>query len=186
MVDQFDTSLNYIKLQPHNMRALLIQEALRWVGVQEENGNNKGQIVELFQNAVFLDPGQPWCAAFIIYCLDRVKAQAGCLDMDAPRSKIKRTGHVLTMWEQTTGANRVSGQDVLPGDLMLWRLRGTDSGHVGLVVSNTWAKGSYGTIEGNTGPGPDVDRDGDGVFCKNRLSGGYGTMEVLGWLRPWI
>jgi hypothetical protein len=186
MVDQFDTSLNYIKLQPHNMRALLTQEALRWVGVQEENGDNKGQLVEIFQRAVTLEPGMPWCAAFVIYCLDRVKAQASCLDMYAPASKIYRTGHVLTMWNNSPIGNRVSGANVMPGDLMLWQLNGSDAGHVGIVLSNNTSKGSFQTIEGNTGPGVEVERNGDGVFIKNRLSDGYGTMQVLGWLRPWV
>ena len=181
-----DTSLNYIKLHPHNMRALLIQECLRWNGIQEEGGNNKGQFIEIVQRAVSLSPGDPYCAAFIIYCLDRVKAQALALDMYAPVSKIHRTGHVLTMWNNTPTANRVNAFDVVPGDLVLWRKAGTDSGHVGIVLSINGAKGIFTSFEGNTGPGPDVVREGDGFFIKNRLIAGYGSMEVLGFLRPWV
>lgn len=181
-----DTSLNFITLHPHNMRELLKQEALRWVGVQEENGNNKGQLVEIFQRSVSLEPGQAWCAAFVIYCLDRVKAQAMCLDQYAPVSKVHRTGHVVTMWENTPLGNRVSAFDALPGDLVLWRKVGTDSGHIGILLSINGANGIFSSCEGNTGPGVQVERDGEGVFIKNRLLGGYGTLSILGFIRPWV
>jgi hypothetical protein len=174
-----------IKLHPNNMRALLIQEALRWVGTQEAGGDNKGQIIELFQRSVSLTPGLPWCAAFVHYCLDRVKAQALALDMNAPVSKIHRSGHCLTIWNKTPLANRVDPIDVVPGDLMLWRVKGSDAGHMGIVLTNGH-KGSMSTVEANTSPSVEVERNGDGVYIKNRLIGGYGTAEVLGWLRPWL
>ena len=44
---------------------LLIHEAKRWVGVTEVGGNNRGQVVEIFQKAVGgVANGQPWCMDF--------------------------------------------------------------------------------------------------------------------------
>ena len=50
-----------ITLQP----ALLIATAQAFVGLGEEGGDNRGQMVELFLTEVGQPPGQPWCAAFV-------------------------------------------------------------------------------------------------------------------------
>jgi hypothetical protein len=45
--------------------ALLVAAASAFVGVGEEGGDNRGQMVEHFLRGVHLPPGQPWCAAFV-------------------------------------------------------------------------------------------------------------------------
>lgn len=45
--------------------ALLVAAANAFVGVGEEGGDNRGQMVEHFLRGVHLQPGQPWCAAFV-------------------------------------------------------------------------------------------------------------------------
>ena len=45
--------------------ALLVAAANAFVGVGEQGGDNRGQMVELFLRGVQLPPGQPWCAAFV-------------------------------------------------------------------------------------------------------------------------
>lgn len=45
--------------------ALLVAAANAFVGLGEEGGDNRGQMVERFLQEVFLPPGQPWCAAFV-------------------------------------------------------------------------------------------------------------------------
>ena len=45
--------------------ALLVAAANAFVGVSEEGGDNRGQMVEHFLRSVALPPGQPWCAAFV-------------------------------------------------------------------------------------------------------------------------
>lgn len=47
--------------------ALLVAAATAFVGVREEGGDNRGQMVEQFLRSVHLPPGQPWCAAFVHY-----------------------------------------------------------------------------------------------------------------------
>jgi hypothetical protein len=44
---------------------LLIAAATSFVGIGEEGGANRGQVVELFLRQVRQPPGQPWCAAFV-------------------------------------------------------------------------------------------------------------------------
>ena len=45
--------------------ALLVAAANAFVGVGEQGGDNRGQMVEHFLRSVSLPPGQPWCAAFV-------------------------------------------------------------------------------------------------------------------------
>ena len=45
--------------------ALLVATANAFVGLGEEGGDNRGQMVELFLKEVKLPAGQPWCAAFV-------------------------------------------------------------------------------------------------------------------------
>ena len=45
--------------------SLLVAAATSFVGIGEEGGDNRGQVVELFLREVRQPPGQPWCAAFV-------------------------------------------------------------------------------------------------------------------------
>ncbi|MBK7908615.1 MAG: hypothetical protein IPJ78_18965 [Gemmatimonadetes bacterium] len=45
--------------------ALLVAAANAFIGVREQGGDNRGQMVEHFLRGVSLPPGQPWCAAFV-------------------------------------------------------------------------------------------------------------------------
>ena len=45
--------------------SLLVAAASAFVGLGEDGGDNKGQMVELFLREVRQPPGQPWCAAFV-------------------------------------------------------------------------------------------------------------------------
>src|SRR5687768_9207952 len=45
--------------------SLLVAAANAFVGLGEEGGDNRGQMVERFLRGVFLPPGAPWCAAFV-------------------------------------------------------------------------------------------------------------------------
>jgi hypothetical protein len=45
--------------------ALLVGAAHAFVGLGEEGGDNRGQMVELMLSEVHQPPGKPWCAAFV-------------------------------------------------------------------------------------------------------------------------
>jgi hypothetical protein len=183
--DNLDTATNYIKIHPHNMRALLLAEAMRWVGVTEQGEDNKGQLVEMFQRSVNLAPEMPWCAAFVHFCIQAVEKQAKALDMYSPSTRVERSGHVMTIWENTPLANRVSALDALPGDLVLWNVSGTQAGHIGIMLANN-RNGTFKTVEGNTTDSAAIEREGDCVAIKNRLAGGYGSTRVMGFIRVWL
>ena len=47
--------------------SFLIAVAGSYVGVREQGGNNRGPMVEKVLRSVGMEPGQPWCAAFVHY-----------------------------------------------------------------------------------------------------------------------
>lgn len=164
------------------MRAL-VAEASRWVGVRE-HGENRGPEVEAFQRAVDgKAQGEPWCAAFVQFCLKAVDART----TEIP-TWVFASESVLTVWNRTTMLARRQTLDVLPGDLILWQhfLAGkpTALGHVG-VVARLISPGKFETVEGNTSDGSGVTREGDGVYRRVRDVSGSGSMRVKGFLRPW-
>lgn len=129
------------------------------VGVHEVGGNNRGRRVEEYLACVGLPPGEPWCAAFVSWCL----RQAGVVGAPC-------TGDTwaLEAWALKHGVlyNETASEPEMPkrGDIFL--LLGSDNRprHTGLVDA---VAGDYiSTIEGNTGTASDTD--GDGVATKRR------------------
>jgi hypothetical protein len=47
--------------------SLLVAAANAFVGLGEDGGDNRGQMVEHFLSEVRQPPGQPWCAAFVYH-----------------------------------------------------------------------------------------------------------------------
>jgi len=47
---------------------LLIFEATRWLGIQEIGGNNRGQVIRMFQRVIGRAQNEPWCMSFVQYC----------------------------------------------------------------------------------------------------------------------
>jgi hypothetical protein len=172
-------------------QSLLVHEARRWLDFTEQGGENKGQIVEMFQKAVDGKAwGEPWCMSFVQFCLDQVDKTARALTFDSRNYAIAsldshvlyKTEHCATCWNKTNKVARRESPS--PGDVVIWKSRFGSNGHTGIVV-NVFSDGSFETIEGNTSPGiTGSQRDGDGVFLKKR-SGGIGSLKLLGFLNPW-
>lgn len=168
---------------------MLINEASRWVGTLEQ-GQNKGQLVEMFQKAVDNKAvGEAWCLSFLAYCIKAVdkacKTMAGDIATD---SQLAKTEHCMTLWNTSPVSHR--SKVPKPGYLMIWQYykdgKPSSSGHVA-VVKNIIDKFKVTTIEGNTSSaGNDVVREGEGVFEKTRFIEGTSTMKVVGFLRPWL
>jgi hypothetical protein len=170
---------------------LLIHEAKRWVGVTEVGGNNRGQLVEIFQKAVDgIACGEPWCMAFAQYCISAVDRTfaAGFGEPDAcTRSIIHRSEHCLTVWNNS---KELRLEKPRPGALCIWQMyqggKATSAGHVGVVVDVN-NDGTVLTVEGNTSRGNGFKREGDGVWQKQRryLDDSAESMRVKGFLRVW-
>lgn len=152
----------------------LLAEATKWVGTVEIGGDNKGPQVEAFQKVVDNKAqGEAWCMAFVQWCLE----QSGGSD-------IFKSEHCLTVWSKSPEILRRA--QPIPGCVAIWRTRGTLNGHAGIVKS---VQGMLmNTIEGNTGPGADVERNGDGVYLKSRSAyrSEKARMELVGFLWPWL
>lgn len=162
---------------------LLIHEAKRWVGITEQGGNNRGQLVALFQKSTGgLANGEPWCMAFAQYCIQAVDSLVSdCLE-GSEKSLLFKSGHCLTVWNKSQALKIEAPK---PGSLCIWQHGQTASGHVGIVVGvNT--DGSIMTVEGNTSSaGAGNQREGDGVWLKRRQLDVPGKLRFKGFLRVW-
>lgn len=158
-----------------NLNQELAYVAAAYVGVQEQ-GKNKGFEVEMFQKAVDgKASGEPWCMGFVQYC---IKAVENTSKVD---SKVVRSESCLDVWNRSPKELRVAVPET--GCLIIWRHGQTEKGHVGIIESIKPGNKQLITIEGNTGGGSAVQREGDGVYRKNRDADGAGTMKVVGFLR---
>jgi hypothetical protein len=155
--------------------------ALINVGVTEVGGDNRGQWVETYQRAVGIPPGSPWCAAFVRY---RLEAAAEKLDREIPTG-FPDTGWVPSYveWSKANklwvagSAAKADPSLVRPGDLVAyWFQAKGRCAHIGIVVEQPTSTG-FVAVEGNTGPdsGTTIERDGDGVYRKQRTWSSVGT-----------
>ena len=160
-----------------NLNLELMNECAKWIGTKEDKkkGDNKGKEVEMFQKAVDgVARGEPWCMAFVQFCIKQIeeKHKIQCL--------VHKSEHCMTVWRNSSSKVVKSPE---PGDLIIWRMGKTDLGHVG-IVSKVLPNQRLETIEGNTGDSSSVERNGDGVFLKNRSFTGSEDMRVMGFIRP--
>jgi len=157
----------------------LAREVLRiaeeQIGVVENPANsNRGPEVETFLRAVGLGPGNPWCAAFVYWCVGQA---VGGLNRANP---LPRTGGVLELWRRAKQqglecitADRCEAKPALLTAGMVFIMDfGGGKGHTGFVAG--MAGGKLVTIEGNASNGG--SREGTGVFrLTRRTVGSIGT-----------
>lgn len=130
------------------------------VGVHEVGGNNCGPRVEEYLRAVGLGAGNPWCAAFVCWCLQKAKVKGGPCTGDT---------WTIEAWAQNHNClyneNPAHPEAPLRGDIFLLLDSNNRPMHTGLVTE-VHTNGTVSTIEGNTGL--QSDTDGDGVARKSR------------------
>jgi predicted nuclease of predicted toxin-antitoxin system len=143
------------------------------IGVREDPpGSNHGRKVEQYQASVGVDPGEPWCAAFVYWCFATAASDLGVAN--PMKEKKCRTGSVVELWDRanangakivTRDAAFADPSRVLPGMVFVITMSG-GHGHTGLVSKVTG--NTLETIEGNTNDGG--SREGIGVFRRNGRS----------------
>lgn len=148
----------------------LIAAASAFVGIGEDGGNNRGQVVDLFLRQVRQPPGQPWCAAFVHHVgywshFDHVT-----------RASIWPLPATASCWELGEFArNRaVLRSDPAPGDVFLvYNAELRRFAHTGIVVALARVESSdrdtvytCTTIEGNTND--DGAREGQTTALRQR------------------
>jgi len=142
--------------------ALLYQNSIKYLGVQEGTENGKKIVLQFLANSG-IKYMTSWCAAYVGYNLTEV-------GIVFPKTRSALAYHYIN--KQSIDARKVLRENIeIPqGTLAVWRRGTTTKGHIG--ITEKW-RGRYGiTIEGNTsGPsGGSVKKqyDGDGVYRKNR------------------
>jgi hypothetical protein len=126
------------------LKAHALTIAQTQLGVRETS-RNSGPEVDAYLFAVGLDPGQAWCAAFVVWCYMRAASELRIRSMPLPR-----TGKVTRLWHMS--ANRFGRDWPSVGDIYCHAtdLKILDSpGHCGIVV-RVHPDGSITGIEGNT------------------------------------
>lgn len=153
-------------------------DAVSNIGVREE-GRNDGKYIRVYQKSVGLNPGDPWCAAFVYY---RLQKAASVLGLPLPEH-VPCSGWTPD-WAKW-GKNRGMWMDakwrpggVQKGDLALFYMPHMGRiAHIGIVIGR-WKDGVV-TVEGNTNDAG--GRDGDGVYRKERTWKEFG--EYGGFVR---
>jgi hypothetical protein len=134
--------------------ALLVAAANAFVGVGEEGGDNRGQMVEHFLRSVHLPPGQPWCAAFVYHV-----GHSAHYDHLARRSSwpLPATGSCDAL-ARAARAQGVLREEPYVGDVfLLWSRTRARFIHTGIVVGVEGEERVHErdvhvcvTVEGNT------------------------------------
>jgi hypothetical protein len=153
---------------PTPLLASVLQIAVSQNGVRETPGQpNTGPEVNAYLASVGLNPGFPWCQAFVYWSFDKAATGAGVAN------PCVRTAGVLDHWAKSPTTARVYAQAafdnpelVRPGAIFIID-HGSGKGHAGLVRSIV--SGQINTIEGNTNQAG--SREGDSVWEKTRTIG---------------
>lgn len=161
--------------------AIALKAALRAeenVGVREV-GRNGGTFVDAYLASIGLPgSGEPWCMAFVYYRLWDAAGRPA--DFSLPMA-FPRTGStsVAARWAKQNhlwipaALAEAGAEHVQRGDLcFFWFSALRRIAHVGIVTA--CMEGGVETVEGNTSPGANVQREGDGVYRRRR------TWSVLG------
>lgn len=180
-----------VKVKPIDSAvSIFTSEAKKWLNVHEIGGPNKGADVEVFQKAVDgKASGEPWCCAFVWYCIMESQKQFAKRYTATPLSSwLYKTEHVLTMWNLSPKEARRTAPK--PGALVIWQHldaagNQTARGHVGIVIE-VIDKTFMTTVEGNTANDTVVEDEGDGVYMlKRNYKEKLGNKRIVGFLMPW-
>jgi hypothetical protein len=125
----------------HKLVAAALAVAKTQAGVTEQ-GHNGGPQVTAYLRATGLPAGNPWCAAFVAWCIGQAEKQTG-VKCPLPKSA---SCDVLLTYGRKRGLLKTTPQ---PGDIFLKLDSPTDAVHTGFVTGVA-AAGSFTTMEGNT------------------------------------
>lgn len=172
-----------LRLVNKTRNKLLMIEAQRWLGIQEIGGNNRGQVIRMFQRTIGKAQNEPWCMSFVQYCCCMVDTVYAILqERQVITHQLYPSELCSRVWERTSKSCRLEAPE--PGCVVIWQYHATSAGHTGIVTHVD--KSIITTVEGNTGDlTKRVVREGDGVFRKRRPLKTIGRMEIIGFLNPW-
>lgn len=136
-----------------------LQVASTQIGVQEiPKGSNGGPQVTQYLKSVGLGPGNPWCMAFVYWCVNEASKQLGV------ENPLVKTGSVMFQYNNTKLRKLPkTSSAVKPGDVFVMEFS-AGKGHTGFVTAIE--NGMIHTIEGNSNS--DHSREGFEVISLSR------------------
>jgi len=149
-----------------------IDSALGYVGVVESTGKNDGYEIEKFLAYVGLKKGNPYCAAFVSYNLNRCK-------VSEPTVRSPLAVNFITKKSIRIRDIILGTKQIPPGAIFVMQQENTLKGHVGFITG--YSGNTIYTVEANTSPQkgtPEAERDGGGIYERVR------TLETIGKLSP--
>lgn len=126
---------------------LALEIARAEIGVREVPlGSNRGPRVNQYHEAAGTKPGDPWCMAFVFYCVAKAAQQLGI------PNPLLRTGSCSAQYRHARKNGLLSVKPE-PGDIFL--VIGGDTGHrhTGFVDGPVNPDNLYPTVEGNSNSG---------------------------------
>jgi hypothetical protein len=136
-----------------------VARLLRFVR-EDPKGSNAGQGVEAFLKLTGLGPGHPWCAAFVAYVGHTLHGEQWPLPLTA----------ACAVLGEAAKTKNIRYTQPEAGDIFLLYYPSLKRfAHTGFVLGPGKKKGTWATIEGNTGV--DGSREGWGVFERERTFG---------------
>jgi hypothetical protein len=141
------------------LSASALNIAVTQIGVEEiPRGSNSGPQVSAYEKSVGLAPGNPWCMAFVYWCVNQAAAALNIVNplikTGGVHDQLNRS--VLRVLPKTSSA-------VKPGDIFIMEFSPT-TGHTGFVEAVVM--GMVHTIEGNSND--DGSREGYEVLRRSR------------------
>jgi hypothetical protein len=147
-----------------------VARAMRWV---RETGPNRGAAVEAMLRAVHLEPGNPWCAAFVAFI-----GKAVCGDL----WPLPMVGGCATLGEAAQKRGVLRSSPAVGAIFLIYSPLRARFNHTGfLVLPDGGHRISYRTCEGNTSP--DGSPEGTGVFERVRTFGDQDRF-IHWWIPP--
>lgn len=148
------------------MTSPLAEKALFWANSQvgaRETTRNSGPMVDEYLKAVGLEPGRPWCAAFVAWCFVNAARELNVANPCPVTAGALRLFDISPVMVRM-GAFNTNPQ---PGDVFVID-HGHGLGHVGFVRDTDVLDDgeTLYTTEGNTDP--NGSREGDGVYQRTR------------------
>jgi hypothetical protein len=142
----------------HPLVREVLDKAVSQLGVEEKpKGSNDGSEVRSYLRATGLGPGNPWCAAFLAWCVQQVERKN---DLDIAWPKTASCDVILTFARR----HEILHTQPEVGDVFLVLASSNDATHTGFVRSVSTSK--FRTVEGNSNS--TGSREGYGVVSNQR------------------
>jgi len=151
---------------------LLLKRAEKEIGISIKN--NPARVQE-FRASVGLSKGN-WCAAFVRYILDNSIYRK--FPIRSGVANAYKTRHTVDAKDVLTGKVKV-GQ----GWLVIWKNKGSWTGHIGWVV--VWNRMCGSTIEGNTSDN-DTRQGGNVEYKSKRKIDVFNTFSIVAFTPVYI